>query len=75
MEITQLRNNDVVATNPLFGLLAFGAAITFLRVVILKADNPFLGTKHFGSAFVISVWIIGYALSTGLYYAIRLGKR
>jgi hypothetical protein len=68
MEITQLRKNDVSATNLLFGLLAFGAVITFLRVVILKADNPFLGTKHFGPA-------IEYALSTGLYYTIRLGER
>jgi hypothetical protein len=75
METTQLRKYDVLATNLLFGVLAFGTVITFLRVVLFKADNPFLGTKHFGPAFIITTWVIGYALTIGLYYAIRLGKR
>lgn len=75
MDTAQLRKNDVLATNLLFGVLAFGTIITFLRVVVFKADNPFLGTKHLGPAFIISAWVIGYALTIGLYYAIRLGKQ
>jgi hypothetical protein len=75
MQTNQLRRNDVLATNLLFGALAIGTVIMFLRVAVFKADNPFLGTKHIGSAVIITSWVIGYALTIGLYYAVRLGKR
>lgn len=69
METTPQRKNDILASNLLFGSLAFAIITKVVQFFVFHKPEPMFRNPM--------IWAIGFALAlvVGHYYAIRLGKR